>query len=208
MTVTAFKVDLVVRTMTVSQEDGSSFDVSVPDGFLNFETNIRSIAVCPVAGQMIVGLPGDTDARVELLCLAPCLEVLRASRPAVYLDQNHWSRLAAWRHGHRVISEAEGQAAESLVELVKSGQVVLPVSAGHLVETSPLYAERRVALASTVLELSHGWQMRNPVDVRREELTRGLCGEMPSAAMVFSPNAGSFFSLPRSEPATAGLPSE
>lgn len=45
-----------------------------------------------------------------------------------------------------------------------------------------------------MLALSRGWQMRNPLHVRVEELVRALRGEQPHAAEVFAPGADFFFS--------------
>jgi hypothetical protein len=56
---------------------------------------------------MIVGLPGDTDARVELLSLAPSLEALRTSGPAVGAYPGGWAPesrpLALGRYGNLTV---------------------------------------------------------------------------------------------------------
>ena len=70
---------------------------------------------------------------------------------------------------------------------------MLPVSAGNLVETTPLHGERRTVLAATILELSRGWQMRNPLHVRLEEILRAVQGQPPIASEVFAPQADGFF---------------
>ena len=98
--------------------------------------------------------------------------------------------------------------AHALAELAQSQQILLPVSAAHLVETTPLYGPPRVALAGTVLALGRGWQMRNPLHVRVEEILRGVKGAQPHAAEVFAPGADGFFGAvagkpPTSTPATA-----
>lgn len=90
--------------------------------------------------------------------------------------------------------EGEAEAALRLAELVADRRILLPVSAGHLVETTPLYGAPRVALASTVLSLGRGWQMRNPLHVRVEEMLHAVLGVEPVAAEVFAPGADGLFS--------------
>jgi hypothetical protein len=91
-------------------------------------------------------------------------------RLVVYLDQNHWSTIAAVQHGWYPVEPAIAQAAERLLELADQRRIVLPLSAGHAIETSQQYADRRVQLATTILHGSRGWQMLHPVRVRAGEL--------------------------------------
>ena len=56
-----------------------------------------------------------------------------------------FSTIANWRSGARPVSDVDAQAAEALWQLVGAGEVVLPLSASHLVETGALYGDRRVA---------------------------------------------------------------
>jgi len=59
-----------------------------------------------------------------------------------------------------------------------------------------------VALADTVLALGRGWQMRNPLHVRVEEIVRAVRGGDPAAAEVFAPGADEFFA---GRPGPAGI---
>jgi hypothetical protein len=61
------------------------------------------------------------------------------------------------------------------------------------VESTPLYGDRRVALATTVLQLGRGWRMRNPLWVRAEEISRGVRGDPPLASGVFAPDVSELF---------------
>jgi len=83
------------------------------------------------AARLRITMPGER-AMVELRRPGEDLDTLRAGRPTVYLDQNHWSTLAAARHGHRPVREGEAEAALHLADLVDAGRILLPVSAGHL----------------------------------------------------------------------------
>lgn len=168
-------------------------------------TNLHRVEFDVDAARLTITMPGER-AVVELRRPGQDLTELRAGRPLVYLDQNHWSTLAAARHGHRPVREGEGEAALRLAELVEADQILLPVSAGHLVETTPLYGAPRVALGGTVLTLGRGWQMRNPLHVRVEEVLHAVQGVEPIAADVFAPSADGFFSS-AGDPA-AGPPSK
>jgi Domain of unknown function (DUF4209) len=93
-------------------------------------------------------------------------------RPVVYLDQNQWSAVSnALQGGGRPAAPEGGEAALRLAELAEKALVVLPASGGHLLETGKWSdADRRYRLGLTVARLSRGWQMRDPVQVRRDEL--------------------------------------
>lgn len=68
-------------------------------------------------------------------------------RPAVYLDQNHWSTLAWARvDSRRVADKDELAAALRIIELASDAGIVLPLSSAHLTETGPLYGDRRYNL--------------------------------------------------------------
>lgn len=134
-------------------------------------------------------LRSGLDLEVELEDGAPDATTLLAGRSVVYLDQNLWSTMADWRYRRRSVAEDEARACSRMASLVERGELILPASAANLVETGPLFGQRRVHHAATLLEFSRGWQMRNPLHVRVEELTRAVAGIHPRAADVFTPNA-------------------
>lgn len=93
-----------------------------------------------------------------------------AGRLAVYLDQNQWSVIAKARHDPARVSDGDREAARRLAEWADQLRIVLPVSAGHYFETTKwTVANRRYGLGLTILQLSRGWQMRDPLQVRRDE---------------------------------------
>jgi hypothetical protein len=155
-----------------------------PPSMRDLDTTISRAVLDVEADELVVTLPGGVEAMVELGVAGARASDPLGGRRVVYLDQNRWSAMAAWRHRHRPISPPESDAAERLHALVTAGEIVLPMSGGHAVETSPLYDQRRVALASTLLELSRGWHVRNPVEVRREELENALAGQQPVASPI------------------------
>jgi hypothetical protein len=178
----------------------------LPPWLRRLRTSLRSITFDIEADELVIGLPGGVDAVVELGVAPTRAADPLAGRSVVYLDQNHWSALAAWRHGHRRIAPAEATAADRLAELVDARTVVLPISGAHAVETGPLYNAPRVALASTLLELSHGWQLRNPAHVRAQELRAALASAPPVAASVTSLGADMLFTRRMSPVDRSDLP--
>lgn len=103
----------------------------------------------------------------------------------VYLDQNHWVTLAQHVHAPDRVRAADRDPAQALVELARSGAVILPLSAAHLRETAPI-GKHRQDVATTMLELSRGWQMRNPLTVRRGELAAAISRAEPRCEQVFT----------------------
>jgi hypothetical protein len=100
----------------------------------------------------------------------------RNGRPIVYLDQKDWSFVAnVLYEPNRVQSSTVRDATNLLIEMARNKRVILPMSFGHLTETAQWTdSERRYRLALTLLELTGGWQMRHPVDVRQYELMQSL----------------------------------
>lgn len=118
-------------------------------------------------------------------------------RPVVYLDQNHWSREAEPDRGGGPGRAAEQAAAEELAGLARAGKVVLPASSGHYTETTASWDPvRRYRRGLTVLQLSRGWQLRDPLQVRRDELHdafrrafAGGTGRRMTPVVTLRPNA-------------------
>ncbi|MFJ2154379.1 hypothetical protein ACIOHB_37275 [Streptomyces microflavus] len=113
----------------------------------------------------------------------------------IYLDQNHWITMARARYAPEKIQKAEErEAATALWELAATGQVRLPLSMAHLVETAHrgLKSSRR-RLARAMLGGYGGWHMLNPLVVRRYELVGAFSGTKLTATDVFTTAANSPF---------------
>ncbi|MDQ0811186.1 hypothetical protein QFZ63_002900 [Streptomyces sp. B3I7] len=129
--------------------------------------------------------------------------------PVVYLDQCHWSTLSNSVFDRtRVRNEKDFEAAERLIEWAEAGRVIIPVSSAHALETSALFNERRQNLASIILKISRGWQMRSPIAVRIHEMSEALSKAYTDSAPlsgldVFSLAAGAMDTKER-----ATLPSD
>lgn len=203
----AYDIDIRGRTLTILGTH--PIRVPLPEHILPpNQTHLEHIAVRPHHHRATLALPGAVEATIELgIGLSPAASL--DGRRIVYLDQNHWSTVSDWRVGGGRLSAANAAAAKRLLELADDGRIILPLSGAHLVETTPLFGTPRVARAGTLLSASRGWQMRNPVHVRREELTRGLDGtDEPRAREVFALNVDDVFTSRRSTPDFPDLPSE
>lgn len=99
-----------------------------------------------------------------------------AGRLVVYLDQNQWSALSNALHDEQRGTKEDLAAARKLMEWVEKRRIVLPASAAHYYETSKRFDPgKRYHLGLTILQYSRGWQMRHPLQVRRNELHDGFC---------------------------------
>ncbi|MDQ1103744.1 hypothetical protein [Nocardioides zeae] len=93
-----------------------------------------------------------------------------SGRPSVYLNRNHWRTVSDALHDPtRVENADERRAALDLIRLARDAGVVMPLSMGHLLETAGLHGDRRYEVGVTMARLSAGWQIRNPVDLRKQE---------------------------------------
>jgi len=114
-------------------------------------------------------------------------------RPVVYLDQCHWITLARQLWAPAKVLERERDAATELIRMARAREVILPISSANLTEMTPTDGAFRRDLSLTMLQLSRGWQMRNPVHVRGAELRALFAGEEPVARNVFTLAPGVLF---------------
>jgi hypothetical protein len=99
-------------------------------------------------------------------------------RPSVYLDQAHWSTVSqAMIDPSRVKSAAKLTAAKRIIELATDGGIVLPLSSANFTETARLNGDRRYEVGVAMASLAGGWQMRHPLQVRRQELVSTLAAQ-------------------------------
>lgn len=147
-----------------------ALDGGIPDsGLREITYKFDSGAIVMVTGR---GEHLDVDPRINLG--SPRV------RPVVYLDQGHWSTLAKRIFGAPGLNGSDVKAADALIDLARDRRIVLPMSAGHALETSALFDAKRQDLACTIFQLSRGWQMRNPVRVRKNEMAKVLSGSVDS----------------------------
>jgi hypothetical protein len=100
----------------------------------------------------------------------------RPGTPVVYLDQNHWIMLARQQWAPEKVPAPHRDGYARLTALARERAITLPLSAAHAFETARRDGHQRRELATTMLQLSRGWQMRSPLKVRREELACAVVG--------------------------------
>ncbi len=105
----------------------------------------------------------------------------RLDRPTVYLDQCHWITLTKYLRNPDQVAERDRSPAERIVELSRSKAIVLPISSANRWEIARAGQHRR-DVVMTMVELSRGWQLRDPINVRGQELRRSMAGEDPARA--------------------------
>lgn len=155
---------------------------------------------------LVITTPNGESATVEI-------ESSVGTARVVYLDQGHWSALARRIHDPDSFSDQDdASAADKIIGWARDRRIVLPLSSGHVMETTPLYGPKRQRLALTMLQLSRGWHMRNPIHVRRDEITWVL-GDTGAISLehdrpeVFTLDADSLYATsPLPQPRPAELP--
>jgi hypothetical protein len=199
----SIEFDLDESSVEVELGDSTTRRDVLPELPLAQVSRIRHLRLDFAAGLLLLHLPNGRLAPVELANPDYDDDAMLAGRLVVYLDQNMWSTLAAARHGHRQVGKDDVAAATLLAQLVEEKHIVLPMSSSHFQETGRHLGPNRVPLASTLLELSRGWQMRHPGMIGVRELSSSLAGgPIPSQADVFTlqPNATFLQDFPPPEP--------
>jgi hypothetical protein len=173
--------------------DGRVFRTPVSAGlFGDADPGMRRVSVDIVEQELSLTFPAGDEVTLET---GPfdSTEPQRDGRPVVYLDQCHWVTLAQQRWAPEKVAERDRDAAARLIELAEGRRVILPLSGGHLTETTGLLGRHRRHLATTMIGLSGGWQMLNPVVVRGRELSAALAGRDLTVAGVFGLEPYSLF---------------
>jgi len=182
------RLDAEAQTATVTMSNGRvlSTPTTTPhpwDALSSAEADLatRELTMRLRTGECLVvelGAGGETDLP------AP-------DRPVVYLDQRHWITVAQRLHSPDEVAEGDREPAERLIELARSKLIALPLSSANLWEIAPTGPHRR-NVALTMVELSRGWQLRDPISVRGQELRQSMSGQRPvcaEAAITLQPGA-------------------
>lgn len=169
--------------------DGTLQIIPLPPGLVPEYVGLKRLIYDTSSSELFVTLlEGD---EVELEVARPCGPAPSPQRPVVYLDQLHWVELAKQRWSPEKVPLRNRGAASRLIELARRRKITLPISAGNLTEMTQLNGRRRRHMATIMLELSRGWQMRNPIAVRGAELRSALEGNMPQSKSLASSQEGS-----------------
>jgi hypothetical protein len=182
-------------TMSIDFADGRHIRFSLGRDAFGPASALASSTLLPLSSQLNLQTTRGHDIVVDLPQPADLAPLRR--RPTIYLDQNHWSTLTNTIHQpDRVKDEHERNAAVRLIELAQAREVILPMSAAHLSETAKqVDREQRYRRALTIAQLASGWQLRDPLDLRRFELRQALTVRyrrrclIPPAAVTLEPGA-------------------
>lgn len=177
-------IDIDSRTLFVEFHNGRVVTEPAGKGLLEFDTRISRLVYDLEVDELELRLL-DQDVTIEIGSSRADAELL-ARRPIVYLDQSHWITLARHLWAPSKVAKPLRTAAEELIELARTKKIVLPLSAAHYVETARADGRWRRHLGITMLDLSRGWQMRNPIRVRHLELKASLEGNDPVVPGVFT----------------------
>lgn len=170
MKIVAIGVDYVQRTVTFERSDGKHATLPL-DSDHSDSGSIRE-AWFAISGSEILL---TTKAGDDILLRCEGTQPMTVS-PVVYLDQNHWSTISKAIHApSRVNTSDECAAALAIVALAGERRIALPMSAGHMYETTKWTADvDRYRLGLTLLRLGGGWVMDDPLMVRRVEISAAL----------------------------------
>lgn len=127
----------------------------------------------------------------------------------IYLDQNKWVQVAQAVNAPDKLTVRDLDAALRLVQLARRGDVLLPLSSGHWIETGPLDRRRREHVATQMVGLSRGWIMRDPLRVTESEIAR-LLGGNEKIPETFTLDSRELYAEPmgRYVPKEGGLPAD
>jgi hypothetical protein len=154
--------------------DGTTASESLGRDTFTETSSIASSYYIPLTSTMVLTTTRGHHIRIDLPTDGDA--TLLDSRPTIYLDQNHWSTVSnSIHHPDRVQNARELEAAQELVELAANGRVILPMPSAHMAETcKQVDPVDRYNRALTITQLSAGWQLRDPLAVRRIELRQAL----------------------------------
>ncbi|MCX5079218.1 hypothetical protein OHA84_38410 (plasmid) [Streptomyces sp. NBC_00513] len=169
LTITLITMDRAASCTIFARSDGMEARFPLDTSMFEDTSVVARLDFTPAYGTLLATTLTGDQVLFELP-LEGAGDHLR-ERLVVYLDQNQWSLLSNADRGTEKSSEADRTAARKLKEWVDQQRIVLPASAGHYYETSKRFStEKRYALGLTILQYSRGWQMRDPLQVRRNEL--------------------------------------
>lgn len=156
------EVELASGIVLASPLSGRAAEHVSEIGRTGYDPNSRELAITFRWGETAIFEVGPVE---------------RPGAPVVYLDQNHWIMLARLQWSpSKITSESQREEYARLASLARERAITLPLSGARAVETARKDGRQRRDLATTMLQLSRGWQMRSPIKVRREELACAFAG--------------------------------
>lgn len=187
-------MDRATSTVTLVRSDKKEAKFPLAASPFEATSRIERMSYAPDASMVYMETIHGEEIFAELPTVGDSAP--RHDRPVVYLDQKYWSALANTLYEPTKIPDAERQAAGKLIAWALNKKILLPMSSGHMAETCKWTKdEERYRLALTIVQLSSGWQMRDPLDVRRFELRQSFTtwfkdvGLQPLEVFTLEPHA-------------------
>lgn len=162
-------IDRETGSVVLSRSDGKEARFPLPNGMFADTSALSRLHWTPDGGGLLAVTRAGDDIAFEM----PRRDGPDGpgGRLVVYLDQNQWSLLARCTRVPADVKETDLAAAKQIADWSRQRRIVLPASAGHYFETTKWREPtRRYSLGLTILQLSRGWQMRDPLQVRRDEI--------------------------------------
>ncbi|MFE2763347.1 hypothetical protein [Streptomyces halstedii] len=174
-TVVLITMDRETASIVLSRSDGKEARILMESSPFEASSTLSRLHVTPSLDMLLAVTRAGDDIHFELPKRNGAQDQL-AGRLVVYLDQNKWSEISNAFHAPSKVSKASRSAAEKLAQWVVEERIVLPASAGHYSETTKRFdTTKRYSLGLTVLTHSRGWQMRDALQTRRNELHDEFC---------------------------------
>lgn len=159
-------IDHVEKTVSVVPQQGEKVTLPIADlpdipgiAVSIYDWEKSWISTVTVRGHIVFTMGFNPESKAQ-----------GPHRPTIYLDQNKWSLLAtSLLSPDRVKNKRELEAALEVHRYASDDGAILPLSSGHLLETSSLHTERRYEVGVTIASLSSGWQMRHPMNIWQQE---------------------------------------
>ncbi|MFD3943266.1 hypothetical protein [Streptomyces sp. NPDC058579] len=205
-------VDRGSDTLVLVRSDGKEARLPLPSPLFEPTSLLSRVSYPPTfEGLVVETLNGDSIV-FELPRLDRADQL--AGRLVVYLDQNKWRIVSDAMRGQRSGTADDRVAALRLAQWSTERKIILPVSSGHYYETTKWSdAEGRYRLGLSILQSSRGWQLRDPLQVWRDELRlmfRAEIGRSEERPPVVTLEPNSIHSAARGfvpSPAPADFPS-
>jgi hypothetical protein len=203
----SYGLDLDRQLAIVELADGTRHELPLPRTLHTREAGLRRAIYRTAEAELEVTLPAGDEVILEMV--DPGGRIRRMPGPVVYLDQLHWVTLAQCRWAPEKVAAGERAAAEELIALARRREITVALSSANMTETTQMDGRHRRHMATTLLAVSRGWQMRNPIAVRGREIRAALAGADPAVEGVFTLDPGAVFAEgPAAPAAPADFPPE
>lgn len=192
MTVVMITIDRDMASTIISLSDGRHVEYPLTEQVFEDSSRLVRLHFTPESRRLMA----VTDVGDKILFELPIGGGIdqQQGRLIVYLDQNHWSTISRARFDPARVPDAQRTAAQQMLDWFVQERLIFPLSSGHMYETGKLVtAEKRYWLGLTILQLSRGWQLCDPLQVRRDEFRdamNALQGReaRPTSAVRLDPN--------------------